>query len=108
VSDVVRSGICQWGVLSSLTSADIGSAKQSSISVWGRLTTWSGSYYRCGACGWRQLVPRAERHADVVCERCLKSRISPFAGKCSVAVRSVGMQRGLFLAIAVNFVYDCW
>jgi len=61
---------------------------------------------RCGACGWRQLVPRAKRHADVVCERCLKSRISPFAGKCSVAVRSVGMQRGLFLAIAVNFVYD--
>jgi len=28
---------------------------------------------RCGACGWRQLVPRAKRHADVVCERCLKT-----------------------------------
>jgi hypothetical protein len=34
---------------------------------------------RCGACGWRQLVPRAKRHEDVVRERCLK--IIPAKGK---------------------------
>ena len=24
---------------------------------------------RCGACGWRQFVPRAKRRDDVICER---------------------------------------
>jgi hypothetical protein len=52
---------------------------------------------RCGACGWRQLVPRAKRHADVVCERCLEQ----FRGKVKTKPKEDGIVKGLiFLGVS--------